>query len=271
MATATRTRKTAPKSAPATGEKTAPTVTDAEIAAVIADALTPTTPAPEAAPETDTAPSVEALAHGHVMAIHAAMAEFDVADSAYMTARTVMVTCGVHVARRSADLYSFAVENLPDTIAKRGTNAGNPAVEKLATMLGYERRVFEKFYKSGLALIGANVPLDGDVTPEDIELVAPFLTKDAARKAAKRAADKESAGQSGGFTEADGDGDGGSPLVAPPVDSPVILADVMAAIKALQVTAGKFAAGNGLTRDAMDGIADAIADITATLEGVVAE
>jgi hypothetical protein len=205
------------------------------------------------------------------MAIHTAHADYAVADTAYGAARLVMVQCGVLVARRTADLYMHAVNNLPETFAKRGTNAGNPAVEHLAKILGYERRQFEKFYKAGLALIGADVSRDGVVTPEDIELVAPFLTKDAARKAAKRAEAKETAGQSGGFTEEDGAGEGGTPLVAPPADSPVILADVMNAIKALRDTADKFAASNGLTRDAMDGIADAIADITATLEGVVAE
>lgn len=210
------------------------------------------------------------------LAIHDKMRDYDKALTAYDKARGVMVKASVPVVRATVLLYMHAVNTGDKTlIAERGTNAGLPAVMKLASHLGYERRRFDRFYNAALAMIEADMefPSTGaDVTPAEIELVAPFFTKDAERKRAERAnkGDKPATAPAG---EADAEDEGesaGHPAVNPEAER-VILADVLRALDEAHRLAEAYASGNGLTREAMDGIADKLADITATLENVVAE
>jgi phosphohistidine phosphatase SixA len=204
------------------------------------------------------------------LAIHQSWSAFDKASKAYDKARVNMVTAGVIPARIAAQLYNYAVTDKAFHAA-RGINAGKPAVEKLATHLGYERRRFEPILKAGLALLEANVTLapEDAVTPEDLEIVAPHLSKDAARQAKKYAEKKETAGAPAVTAPAETDGE--TVTASAPADDSVILADVIRAIETAAKLAERFAANAGLTRDSMDAIQDALSGISTTLEAVVAE
>lgn len=206
------------------------------------------------------------------LAIHQSWAAFDKASTAYDKARVSMVKAGVIPARIAAQLYSYAVTDKAFHAA-RGINAGKPAVEKLATHLGYERRRFEPILKAGLALLEAKVTLapEDDVTPEDLEIVAPHLSKDAARQAKKAAEKKANTAGTPAVPPADQDGDDTTPPAPPAADSPVILADVMRSLEATAKLAESFATTGGLTREAMDSLQDVLSHISETLESVVAD
>jgi hypothetical protein len=204
------------------------------------------------------------------LAIHQSWTAFDKATKAYDKARVSMVTAGVVPARIAAQLVQHAEANKV-MLAERGPNAGKPAVMHLATHLGYECRRFEPIHKAALALLEAGVTLapEAPVTPEDLEIVGPHLSKDAARQAKKYAEKKETAGQPAVTAPAETDGE---TVTAPaPADDSVILADVIRAIETAAKLAERFAANAGLTRDSMDAIQDALSGISTTLEAVVAE
>jgi hypothetical protein len=212
------------------------------------------------------------------LAIHDKMRDYDKAQTAYDKARAGMVKAAVPVVRATVLLYMHAAATGDKTlIAERGTNAGLPAVMKLASHLGYERRRFDKFYNAALALMENDVEFaatDIDVTPVELELIAPFFTKDAERKRAERnKAKTETAGQSGSNDTDDTDDTEGTDdtPATPPADTKVILADVVKAIEHADKLAKEFAAGAGLGRETMDMIADALQSIERTLEAVVAE
>lgn len=206
------------------------------------------------------------------LAIHTSWTAFDKATKAYDKARVSMVTAGVVPARIAAQLIQHAEANKL-MLAERGPNAGKPAVMHLATHLGYERRRFEPIHKAALALLEAKVTLapEAPVTPEDLEIVGPHLSKDAKRQAAK-AAEKKAAETAGtpAVTDTD-DTDGDAPAPAPEVGYNVTLADVLRQLEMTAKIAETFAASNGLTRESMDNIQDVLAGISETLESVVSE
>ena len=250
----------------ATRKSTAPSVIDAGEKSVPAETATPTL-----AETLEACQSAESELATLTLAIHKSWSAFDKASTAYDKARVNMVRAGVIPARIAAQLIRYAEVNKV-MLAERGPNAGKPAVMHLATHLGYERRRFEPIHKAALALLEAEVTLapEADVTPEDLEIVAPHLSKDAARQAKKAAEKKETAGAPA-VTEPAETEEAPAPAPAPAVDSPVILADVMRSLEATAKLAEAFAAGNGLTREAMDSLQDVLSHISETLESVVAD
>ncbi|UYL87490.1 hypothetical protein SEA_PUREGLOBE5_127 [Arthrobacter phage Pureglobe5] len=207
------------------------------------------------------------------LAIHTSWTAFDKATKAYDKARVSMVTAGVVPARIAAQLIQHAEANKL-MLAERGPNAGKPAVMHLATHLGYERRRFEPIHKAALALLEAKVTLapEAPVTPEDLEIVGPHLSKDAKRQAAK-AAEKKAAETAGtpAVTDPDQPEENDAPAPAPEVGYNVTLADVLRQLEMTAKIAETFAASNGITRESMDNIQDVLASISETLESVVSE
>jgi hypothetical protein len=253
-------RTTTPVSAVTTGEQSALIPADAPA------------PVPTLAESLAACQSADSQLATLTLAIHQSWTAFDKATKAYDKARVSMVTAGVVPARIAAQLIQHAETNKL-MLAERGPNAGKPAVMHLATHLGYERRRFEPIHKAALALIEAKVTLapEAPVTPEDLEIVGPHLSKDAARQAKKYAEKKETAGSPAETPEQPEENDAPAPAPAPAADSPVILADVMRSLEATAKIAEQFAAGNGLTREAMDALQDVLSQISTTLEAVVAE